>query len=282
MNPPQAQLPSDDPLAEVDSLQPVFEALAQPRPGDAELLAGYVDGALAAEAVCAPGSDAVARSRRWLRIVGGAGALGLAVVALGPLSGGGGEGPEGPEVAASARVEPEAFESEELRAPDEAEEPDAPELEPVEVSAPVEVALTPEASAPAKAEEPEEPSAAQLLERANAARRRGDSERALKLYASLLSRHAGSREAQTALVARGRLRLDRLGAPESAVADFERYLRDHPRGPLAREAAVGRARAWRAAGRDAAERDAWAYVLERYPESIHAATAQQRLAVLEP
>lgn len=262
-----------------DSLRPVFDELGQPRPGDAELLSRLVEGALATSA--SPAASPAAKSAGGLKLILGGAGVGAVLLALGLAA-------QPAESTARAESPTPVRAAEPTRPPaPPAPLPPAPEAyspapPPVQTSAPP-PELAPVAT-PTPASEPsakQGPSAAQLLEQANAARRRGESERALNTYANLIQRFPRSREAQTALVARGRLQLDLLAAPAAAAADFARYLERHPSGALAREAALGRAKAWRAAGDRNAECEALRYVVEHYPGTVHAATAATRLEALD-
>ncbi len=119
-----------------------------------------------------------------------------------------------------------------------------------------------------------------LFRDANAARRDGRVEDALRLYARLVDLHPASAEAHTALVTTGRLSLDR-GDATSALRSFEAYLSASHAGPLGEEARAGRALALGALGRHADERAAWRELLVRHPMSAHRARAEQRLGELE-
>lgn len=121
-------------------------------------------------------------------------------------------------------------------------------------------------------------SASELLERANAARRRAEFVRADEIYAELEREHPGSREANVGRVSHGRLLLDQLGRPDAAAVAFATYLAENPAGNLAAEARVGRARALDAAGRRDEAREAWRDLLRAHPNSIHADRARRALA----
>ncbi len=118
-------------------------------------------------------------------------------------------------------------------------------------------------------------SAASLFRRANAARHGGDDTGASELYRRLLDGHPETREAATARVIYGRMRLDGGDARE-ALAQFEAYLARSPNGTLAEQALVGRARSLRALGRRDEERAAWAAVLRAFPESASKSEAFER------
>lgn len=127
------------------------------------------------------------------------------------------------------------------------------------------------ASAPAGSDD-----ARALFSRANAERRAGKVADALVTYAELRRRFPASSEALLSRVLCGRLLLARAEA-DAAAAEFAAYLAQSPKGTLAEEALHGRAQALRALGRTSEEREAWRVLLERFPKSIHARTARERL-----
>jgi TolA-binding protein len=137
----------------------------------------------------------------------------------------------------------------------------------------------PERRAPAPAEPaPPAESAASLFAEANQARRRGDSTRAAALYRRLQSEFPRSPEAELSQVTLSMLLLDR-GDAAGALSGFDSYL-SRPRRGLEAEALVGRARALRALGSFEAEAGAWREVLRRYPNSVYAKQATDRLSAL--
>jgi TolA-binding protein len=120
--------------------------------------------------------------------------------------------------------------------------------------------------------------AASIFADANRARRRGDSASASTLYRRLQSEFPRSPEAELSQVTLSMLLLDR-GDAAGALAGFDAYLSRSRRG-LEAEALVGRARALRALGSAEAEGAAWREVLRRYPSSVYARQATERLSVL--
>ena len=153
-----------------------------------------------------------------------------------------------------------------LPAPAVAEEPQNPPVEAVEAIEAVEAV-----EAPA----PRQLSAAELLTRANQARRDGEARLAVRRYQELQSVYPGSREARLSHVSLARLYLDRLADPQAALNQLDRYLEEP--GQLAEEARVGRALALARLGRTAEERRAWQDLLDHHPSSPHADRARARI-----
>jgi len=124
-------------------------------------------------------------------------------------------------------------------------------------------------------------SPAQLLsraEQARTARRWADASRA---FADLGRRYPGSREEIVGRALYGQLLLDQLGEPRRALAMFERYLSVDASGALAEEALFGRATALMRMGRAADEKQTWLELLGRFPGSVYAARARERLRALK-
>jgi TolA-binding protein len=119
-------------------------------------------------------------------------------------------------------------------------------------------------------------SAAELFSEANEARRRGDIERARWLYRTLRETHPTAKESllSHALLARFELQ---HGAATAALLEFDQYLRLAPAGPLAEESLEGRATAYRQLGMHAQESMAWRELLNRFPGSVYARTAKERM-----
>ena len=127
-----------------------------------------------------------------------------------------------------------------------------------------------------------EEGAAAIFGAAERAREDGEFVEARRLYGQLASRYRGTREERSARVLSGQMLLDDLDEPAAALRAFDGYLRDEPGGTLAEEAVVGRAQALRRLGRADAEAAAWNDLLVRYPRSVHAELARERLAGLVP
>ncbi len=121
--------------------------------------------------------------------------------------------------------------------------------------------------------------ASSLFRQANAARSRGDVARAGALYQELQGRFPGSAEARLSHVSLGKLLLAG-GNASAADAQFARYLAGG--GALQVEALVGRAECAARMGRVAEERQWWQRVRDRFPGSVYARRAAQRLAELAP
>jgi len=123
-----------------------------------------------------------------------------------------------------------------------------------------------------------EKTAASLFRDASAARRAGDLGRARSLYTELQSSFANSSEARVSRVSLGKLLLG-AGHAEEAERQFRSYLALGG-GDLGEEALVGRADALSRLGRSDDERRVWQELLERYPSSVYAPRARQRLGAL--
>jgi TolA-binding protein len=98
------------------------------------------------------------------------------------------------------------------------------------------------------------------------------------LYLRLELDFPASTEAQLAHISLGNLLL-RMGRAAEAERQFSGY--SGSRAALTQEALVGRARSFGALGRDADERRVWHALLSSYPDSVYAAQARKRLAMLE-
>ncbi|MFO0571918.1 MAG: outer membrane protein assembly factor BamD [Polyangiaceae bacterium] len=128
---------------------------------------------------------------------------------------------------------------------------------------------------PKAAERP--PSAAELFASANQARRDKNDAEAIRLYRNLQARYPESREAKASRVMLGQLMLDKKD-PNEALGEFDKYLKEGSKGAVTEEAIVGRALSLQKLGRTADERAAWQELLAKFPGSVHAAQAKQRLA----
>jgi TolA-binding protein len=127
---------------------------------------------------------------------------------------------------------------------------------------------------------PEASNAAKLFAEGNQARRQGQSGRAFTFYQLLQEQYPGSSEAELSRVTLATLQLNG-GDASSALKGFERYLAG-PSRALEAEALVGRARALQRLGRKSAETAAWREVQRRFPGSVYARQATERLTALGP
>jgi TolA-binding protein len=150
---------------------------------------------------------------------------------------------------------------------------------------PIRAPLTPQATARSRAPSANAvqalESAADRFSEANRLRkagRLGDAERA---YRQLQRTHGGSPEAAVSHVLLGRILL-RQSRPGVACSEFERYLARNPGGNLAEDALQGQAMGLRALGRRAEESNVWKTLLRRFPSSIYARVARERLEELGP
>jgi len=121
----------------------------------------------------------------------------------------------------------------------------------------------------------------ELLERAQMHRAAKQWSAAAGAYEELIRSYPGRAEARSALVSLGNIQLDHLRRPGAALRSFDSYLRARKSGPLAQEAAYGRAVAFRAMGNKRAEADALRAFLQRFPTAIQAGQARERLSRLE-
>lgn len=130
-------------------------------------------------------------------------------------------------------------------------------------------------------ERPAEPTAAELFAKARELRIQRDWAATARLYQKILSTYPSSPQARASLIPLGQIRLERLGDPEGALRVFNRYASISSSGPLAEEAAWGRARALRRLGRRSQEIRALRDFLAAHPTSLRARRARDRLAELD-
>jgi TolA-binding protein len=147
--------------------------------------------------------------------------------------------------------------------------------------APLSPASPPLRAAPHRdAPPPEETeTAGDLLQRAGAARLRGDVGGALDLFARLQKRFPQTDEARLSHVSMGTLL---LGAGRAAEAEQQLalYLALGRGGELTEEALADRARCLELLGRADDERRVWSDLLKSFPSTLYGARARQRLAQL--
>jgi hypothetical protein len=120
----------------------------------------------------------------------------------------------------------------------------------------------------------------ELFARANAARRRGETREAARLYRELQRAFPGSSEELVSRVTLGRWMLDRLNDPAGALVRFDSYLANPVHTALREEALIGRALALGRLGRETEERGAWTAFLAAFPGSVYAERARGRLETL--
>jgi len=121
------------------------------------------------------------------------------------------------------------------------------------------------------------PTADELFATANARRRSGDVSSARALYIDLQKKYPTSSSATVSHVSLGRLFLDRLHDPASALAQFDGYLAQSAHATLAEEALFGRATALMRLGRHDEERATWQRLMLRFPASVYSERAAARL-----
>jgi TolA-binding protein len=118
----------------------------------------------------------------------------------------------------------------------------------------------------------------ELFSKANAARRSGDITQAAKLYLQLQTQYPKAAETALSAVMLARIELGR-GAANSALKQFDQYLRIAPGGSLAQEALQGRAQALGQLGRKDEQDAAYRELLRRFPDSVYAPAARDHLGV---
>jgi TolA-binding protein len=133
-----------------------------------------------------------------------------------------------------------------------------------------------ESARPLRDQDVHPPTAELLFSRGNGARRGGRIGEAVGNYEQLLGRFPDSSEAQMARVSLGNVLLDQ-GRAGRALSLFDMHLARG--GQLAEEALYGKARALRALGRLTEERQVWQLLATRYPNSIYARSARERLGL---
>jgi hypothetical protein len=122
-------------------------------------------------------------------------------------------------------------------------------------------------------------SSSSLFADANRERRQANADAAIALYEQLEQQYPDSEEARVAHVSLGRLLLER-GAWSRALSQLDLYVSEAPYGLLAPEALFGRAQALRGLGQRDEEREAWARLLTRSPDSVYAGQARRRIEEL--
>ncbi len=251
-------------------------AAAEPRPGDAELLARVVASSLEQSrgrrsemrALGSRRRNKVAAAILFAAVVAAA-ALAVARRHRAPKA----TEPSAPIVASSAETSP---------APTTSSPPPEASTEAAATSAglPVEAPSQVSHPHPSTSSGVHVPGAAELYTEANRQRRLGNDAEAAHLYRDLEKRYPDSPEAVASRVSYGRLLLDRLGDPASALTLFDAYLAGEPHGTLQEEALLGRALSLQRLGRTDDERAAWQTLIAEHPTSVHAERARERLEQL--
>jgi TolA-binding protein len=190
--------------------------------------------------------------------------------------------PPAPEGAAPigplhVRPRPAPVEAQPAPAPEPEITPEpVPETAPTPVPAPVLVRTTPAAKHAAPIPHDDAPV---LFLRGNAARIRGDRAEAALAYRELLAKFPDSDEARLTHATLGRMLLDG-GDAQGALIELDAYLQSGD-GTLREEVMTARAAAFSALNRHDDEAAAWSALLQRYPDSVHAARAKARLDELK-
>ena len=158
-----------------------------------------------------------------------------------------------------------------------------PQPAPPAPSAPL--ATAPAATPNTQARTTEAPTAGRLFAEANARRKAGDTAGARRLYTELSRRYPGSPEAQVSSASLGRLLLERADDAAGALEQFDQLLArpaaSMAQPALAEEALFGRATALMRLGRTKDEKAAWGELLARFPGSVYAERAHERLRALK-
>jgi hypothetical protein len=124
------------------------------------------------------------------------------------------------------------------------------------------------------------PSAADMLAEAHKQMRASRFAEAAAQYQALRQAYPDSPESRTVLVSLAELQVDRLGKPDDALRNLDRYL-DGGSGALVEEARRVRIRALRALGDRSLEADAIEEFLAAHPKSFQAPALRSRLTELK-
>lgn len=184
---------------------------------------------------------------------------------------------EGVETAAVALPEPEAEEDTVAEeAPPAADSPRRP-TSPKKKSRPAKVAAAADEPLPApvistRPPLPDDPST--LFRLALDARRAGHAREAADAFSGFLAKFPTDSRAGLVLFELGRLQMDQLHAPSSAVESLEQAIARSPQGSYAEDAMARLAQLHHDQHRAPACRDAREAYLKRFPAGVHAATLQ--------
>lgn len=97
-------------------------------------------------------------------------------------------------------------------------------------------------------------------------------------YREVVKSYSRHPESAAVLISLGKIELRHLNQPDKALARFRSYLQTLPNGPLAEEALIGKAEAYRRLGMEAKERDTLRTFLDRFPDSSLSGKARGRLS----
>jgi tetratricopeptide (TPR) repeat protein len=167
-------------------------------------------------------------------------------------------------------------------------QPPVPAVEPPAAHPPAEAPVAPE-PAPAKAAPPAHAAphpvvtAGALFEQAEKLRREGHADAAIATYRRLQARFPATSEGRLSFALAGQLLLAR-GRPGDALAQFDRHLSVDGQGEegegVREEALAGKATALEQLHRTPQAIAAWKSLLARYPRSVYAGRARERLEQL--
>jgi len=160
-----------------------------------------------------------------------------------------------------------------------AERPSTSEAEPAQPEAEV-GAIQPSRSKRQVPGRSERLSAAAQFAKANRLRKAGHTRAAIAAYRRLQRQHPNSSEARLSRVVLGRILLQQ-GAEDAAQRQFAGYVGNDSGGSLTEEALFGQATALRMSGKTAEERRVYQQLIARFPQSIYAERARERLRGLD-
>jgi len=141
-------------------------------------------------------------------------------------------------------------------------------------------AMTPSVSKSAVSGKSRVQSAGAQFANANRLRTVGHTRAAIAAYRRLQREHPASSEARLSRVLLGRILLQQ-GAGDAAHRQFASYVGTDPGGSLTEEALFGQATALRMSGKTAEERRVYQQLITKFPRSIYAERARERLRGLD-
>lgn len=134
-----------------------------------------------------------------------------------------------------------------------------------------------EKPAPPKIDLGQDSDADDLSRRALGLRIKKKYDESYQTYTKLLKHFPDTRAGRGALISRGMLFLEVFNRPHLALADFNAYLKNNPKGILAPEAAFGQALVFRQLKKRAAEKRILRRIIKDYPATQQANKARDRL-----